>query len=244
MGRILLLLCLALALGPGPVLASPAQAPKAGPQGSRIDAAALRGILDAFLEQKRPFLPQARIGFKSLTAPEPFVLPPGRMTTEVIPADPDLLHSRRFTVIFRVNGEVARNLVLRAELEAIAPVAVAAGDLQRGMLLTERDLNLAEVDLVEVRQPCFDLRELVGKKLKRSVRLGEPLERSSVEFPPLVQRGEVVTLIARRGAVTVTARGEARQDGGQGETIRVRNLDSRRDLSGRVAGAGLIEMEF
>ena len=86
--------------------------------------------------------------------------------------------------------------------------------------------------------------ELVGKKLKRSLRQGTPVDRGTVDFPPMVARGELVTIILRHGSMELSARGEARQDGQAGETIRVRNIGSERDILGRVVAPGVIEVEY
>jgi flagella basal body P-ring formation protein FlgA len=212
--------------------------------GTLVDQPVIEQILDDYLQANQGLLPQARISFNALRFPPPFFLPLGQLTTEVLPSDPQILDSRRFTVIFRIDGETVENLSLRGALEALAPVVVAATDLSRGTVLSDQDLNLVEVDLVGLRNPCFEPAELVGKKLKRSLRQGLPLDRGAVEFPPMVARGEVVNMVLRRGAMELTARGEARQDGQLGETIRVRNVGSQREILGRITAPGVIEVEY
>jgi flagella basal body P-ring formation protein FlgA len=211
--------------------------------GQVIDRPAMERILEDYLQANRGVLPPARISFKNLQFPPTFVLPRGRLSTEVIPSEPQILGSRRFSMVFRINGETVRNLSLRGELEAIAPVVVAAADLNRNVVLTERDLNLVEMDLAGVRNPCFKLEEIVGKKLKRPLRQGTPLDVGSVEFPPTIKRGELVTIILRRGAIQLTAQGQALQDGLQGEAIRVRNSNSQRDILGKVVEPGVVRVE-
>ncbi|MEJ2200679.1 MAG: flagellar basal body P-ring formation chaperone FlgA, partial [Desulfuromonadaceae bacterium] len=185
--------------------------------GLLIDQTTLENILNEYLDSKRDFLPQARITFQAQRFPQPFFLPQGKLTPEVIPSDPQILHSRRFSIIFRIDDQVVENLSINGKLEAIAPVLVVATDLERGSLLSSQDLNLAELDIVRLRNPCFDADEVVGKKLKRSLRQGTPLDRGNVEFPPMVTRGELVTITLRHGPLALNARGEARQSGKEGE---------------------------
>jgi len=220
-----------------------------GPPGERaapavVDAEAIRQYLDDFIRSRRDVLPQADIRFKKLELPAPFNLPPGKLEVEVIPADPQIVASRRFTMIFRVDGRVEKNLAIRAELEAIARVVVAAGDLGRGAILSARDLNVVEADLVGLRNPCFDPEELVGKKLRQTVRLGAPIDRTQVDFPPLIRRGQAVTIHLLQGRLLLTAIGEAQQDGREGETIRVRNNSSRKEVLCRVTSTGQVQVEF
>ncbi len=223
---------------------APETAPRPGGVPTVVSPEAVRRYLEDYIQDRKNMLPQAEIRFKRLETPEAFSLPPGTLAVEVIPADPQIVGSRRFTLIFRVDGHVEKNLALRAELEALAPVVVAAGDLGRGAVLGERDLNVVEVDLLGVRNPCFDPAELVGKKLKQAVRLGAPIDRSQVDFPPLVRRGEAVTIQLLQGRLMLTAAGEAQQDGRAGDTIRVRNNSSRKDVLCRVTGTGQVQVEI
>lgn len=204
----------------------------------------VRACLEDYLLSKKAFLPQARIGFRSLELPGPFQVPAGKLSCEVHPSDPQILGSRRFNLIFRVDGLVVKNTALRAELEAIAPVVIAAGDLPRGTILAQSDLNLAEMDLAGLRNPCADPAELIGKKLKRSVRLGDPIDRQAVEFPAAISRGDMVILTARKGTLVLSATGVAREDGNAGATIVVRNNASQKDVRARVVGPGAVEVEF
>ena len=54
----------------------------------------------------------------------------------------------------------------------------------------------------------------------------------------------MIKLTARVGSLRVTAKGEAQQDGRAGEKIRVRNVDSRKEIVGRVVERGLVEVEY
>jgi flagella basal body P-ring formation protein FlgA len=209
-----------------------------------VKPAQLRRFLQDYIEQHRSEMPPAKIRFKELHLPEPFAVPAGELTCEITPSDPQILPSRRFNLILRVDGRVVGNLAVRGTLEVLAEVAVAAGDLRRGAVIDAQDIRIAELDLNNLRSPCFDMDELVGKRLKRGLRAGEAFERASVVFPPLVKRGEPVTITASKGALTVTARGLAQQDGQEGDMIRVRNISSNKDILCRITGSESVAVEF
>lgn len=218
--------------------------PAAEPAMVQVTPEQVRSFLEDYLLSKQAFLPQARVGFRILELPEAFQVPAGQLSCDIHPSDPKILGSRRFTLIFRVDGQVVKNTAVRGELEAIAPVVIAAGELRRGTILAQSDLNVAELDLAGIRNPCSDPAELIGKKLKRSVRLGDPIDRQMVEFPPVIKRGELVTLTARKGALVLSATGVAREDGNAGETITVRNNASQKDVQARVVSPGAVDVEF
>lgn len=209
-----------------------------------VKPARLRQFLEDYIEQHRAELPPAKISFRELHLPKPFNVPAGELTCEITPSDPQILTSRRFNLILRVDGRVVENLAVRGTLEALAEVAVAADDLRRGVVIDAQDIRIAELDLNSLRSPCFDMDELVGKRLKRGLRAGEAFERASVVFPPLIKRGEPVTITASKGALTVTARGMAQQDGQEGDMIRVRNISSNKDILCRITGSESVAVEF
>ena len=76
------------------------------------------------------------------------------------------------------------------------------------------------------------------------MRPGEPIRRAWLKVPPLVKRGDRVRMVARRGRVELSAAGEALGDGRRGQVVRVRNLASRKVVSGIVHAANLVVMEF
>ena len=64
------------------------------------------------------------------------------------------------------------------------------------------------------------------------------------EGVPVVERGDRVLLVLEDGPLRIQATGRAQESGVVGEWIRVRNLDSKRELSGRVDREGRIHVAF
>ena len=236
-------LLLTVAAG-SPVLALELPVKTDGVTGARVDQTRVRGLLEAFLAARTDVLPAALIRIKSLGTVRPFTLPAGEVTCEVVPADPAIIGSRSFSLIFRVDGRVRGNLALRTRLEAFAPVAVAAIDLPRGAVVAPGDLRLVERDLGVLREPFLEAESLVGKRVRRALRAGEVLHKGLIETPPVVRRGDLVTMKLRSGGLLLTAQGRARDNGVAGETIRVRNSASNKEVLCRVAGPGLVDVEI
>ena len=204
----------------------------------------IREILDNYLSRNKNYLPPADNRFKELHLDHPFDLPVGVLETEVIPADPSILSSHRFTVIFRIDSKVEKNIAIRAELEALAPVAVAAANLRRGTVIHDSDISFAQLDIINLRNPCLDPAELIGKRIKRSIRQGYPFDRLAVELPPIIRRGELVTIFVRKGPLLVTAKGIARHDAIQGAMVKVLNKNSKKEILCRADGPGLVQVEL
>ncbi len=234
-----LLLIIALLLLPGWVWAQAA----AG-QEQMISRDEMTQVLDNFLADESDRLPGVELRFASLDLPEPFSVPAGPLDFQIIPAKPEVIGSQRLTLMIRVDGQIVSNRTLHVKIEALADILVAASNLRRGETLSEASVVFQREDISKLKQPLFFTDEIIGKRLKRSVRLGEPLLRQQVEFPPLINRGDRVVIRAQRGGLVLTAAGEAREDGQEGETIRVMNISSRKEVLCRVVAPGRVTVEF
>lgn len=214
--------------------------------GITIGSKQIKKIIDDFLTAKRSFLPkEATVSFKPYSLPLPFVIPKGTLATEVIPADPQIIGSRSLTLIFRIDGRVVKNIAIQGELSAMAPVVIAAVDLPRGAILGSSDLQMAPFDLSKMRgTPCLNLQDLIGKRLKQPMRMGVPIDRGGLDIPPLVRRGDLITIEARKSGFVVTATGISRMNGSLDEVIRVQNTASHREIYCKVTGPDRAEVEF
>ena len=142
------------------------------------------------------------------------------------------------------DGDVLRKIHLAARTRVFARAAVAARDIARGDSLGPGDVTMKRVEVGGIRGWYKDAEPLAGARMTCAVKEGAVLRGLAVRPAPLVKRGDKVILKAAVGSVEVTAQGEARTDGGKGESIRVFNevtkttifctvLDARTVLVGR-----------
>jgi flagella basal body P-ring formation protein FlgA len=89
-----------------------------------------------------------------------------------------------------------------------------------------------------------DLRDVVGKVLKKDVAPGTVLTTLIIDSPQVIHRGEMITIVGENTQLLVKAKGKAEEPGKVGERIRVKNLSSDREVVGRVAGNGTVIVEF
>lgn len=221
-----------------------AQAQPDAATGQLISQQEMEQVLNDYLTDESARLPQVELRFTSVTLPKPFRVPQGQIEHQVIPAKPGVIGSRRVTLLTRVDGKIASNLSIRIELEALAEILVAANNLRRGKVIGPQDISRQQQDISKLKQPLFAEDEILGKRLKRSLRLGQPLLRKQVEFPPLIKRGDRVVIQAQGFGLRLSAAGEAKQNGLLDETIRVMNTGSRKEVLCRVLAPGLVMVEF
>ncbi len=175
-----------------------------------------------------------RLRLQACDAPLEGFLPPGR--------DP----LRTTTVGVRCPGGAPWSLYIPVTVEIHSEVVVAARPLRRGTRVHADDLRLATREVSRNRHAWFTrVEEVLGLEVRRAVREGDILTVQAVVEPLLVRRGgEVIIEAGGNGGVHITGRGEALQDGREGDRIRVRNLDSGREIQGRVIAPNRIEVVF
>jgi flagellar basal body P-ring formation protein FlgA len=114
-------------------------------------------------------------------------------------------------------------------------VLVARAALQRGQLLSETDFAHERRDVLAQREPLSELpADAAAYQLAESVPLGAPLTARAVRLRPVLVRGQTAQAIVREGAMTIALKVEVLEEGAPGQLVRVRNLQSRRELRGKV----------
>jgi flagella basal body P-ring formation protein FlgA len=97
------------------------------------------------------------------------------------------------------------------------------------------------IDVTEVPEALLtDPAQLTRARSRLDLMPDRFVPLSRVETIPDVISGATVTIIAAGGALEIEARGVALQNGLVGETIQVRNADSKKILSGRVTAPGVV----
>lgn len=211
-------------------------------QGITVGPERIQKIIAQFIKKNENNLPEAEIRFVPDSLPLPFTLPTGDLTYEVTPSNPNILGSSRFSLIFRVDNQVVKNMSVRGKIEALARVVVCVGSMKRGDILRPQHLTTAVMDISEIDNPGFELENFIGKKLQRSLRSGSPVLLSMIEALPIVHRGERVKIVINSGLLHLTATGLANSDGILNEMIQVKNTNSNKIVYARVAAPGLVEV--
>lgn len=147
------------------------------------------------------------------------------------------------TVGVRCPGSSPWSLYIPVRVQIFADIVVAARALARGVPLTASDITLSRQDLATIPGSALtDTTQVVGKRLRYPVATGAALNAGLLDLPPLVKRGQTVTILSAGQGLEVRTAGEALTDGTSGETIRVRNLLTRKIIQATVQDVGLVRV--
>ena len=112
---------------------------------------------------------------------------------------------------------------------------VARAALKRGDLLAHANLLRERRDLLLLRETPAELDPQDSTlELAEPIPAGAPLLARALKVRPVVHRGQSIAALVQDGALLITLKVEAMEDGAPGQLIRVRNPLSRRDLRGKV----------
>lgn len=162
----------------------------------------------AFLEH-----PQQRVEL------EPLHLGPGRL-------------SLRFVVI-ELDDRPVRRFTGTAFLDLWKTVPCAMQPLNRGDRVDVGKVTWVRKNMAYLRAPAWDGRGGPWQ-LQRPVGSGQVIFQDDVAPNPAVQRGSVLTLLYETAALRLAVQAEALSDGMPGETIQVRNLQSKKQVYATV----------
>jgi len=86
--------------------------------------------------------------------------------------------------------------------------------------------------------------ELVGMRLTRPLHTDDVVFSNTVRRPPLIKRGDRVTMIVGNGSFSVRTTGKAMKAAGLGERVLVQNMRSKKRVEGIVVDAHTVRIQI
>jgi flagella basal body P-ring formation protein FlgA len=134
---------------------------------------------------------------------------------------------------------------VNANIDLYTVVLTVRDELHRGHQISPKDLIPLQIAESKVpRDAVYRAAFVAGAEVRRRIRPGQPIRQAWFKIPPVVKRGQRVRLVALRGAIRISTMGEALNNAVKGGFVRVRNVDSRKIVTGRATQSGTVEMEF
>ncbi len=173
-------------------------------------------------------------------------LPEGKIGVELVrQTDARLLGYVSLTAIVRVDGKIERRVVLSGWVDRFENVVCTSRSLRRSTVITEDDVNTKRRNISKLPVNVLtNVEDVLGKRLKQALKSDTVLLANMVENPPLIKRGDRVTIVAESPALQVTALGVAQTKGGLGDQIRVKNCMNQKEVIARIVNASTARVEF
>ena len=178
----------------------------------------------------------------AMPMPPSIELPPGEVLFHARPVAAGRASPRmQVWVDIDVAGSFVRSVSMVYDVHAFRRAWVASHDSAPGLDLSAATLVAREVDVAAYASDL--LRDVPSNaRLRRTLIAGDVLTAGHVEVRPQVVRGSYVTVRSRVGRVAIDARGEALQDGKDGQDVWVRVTASTGPVRARVVADSVVEL--
>jgi flagella basal body P-ring formation protein FlgA len=114
-------------------------------------------------------------------------------------------------------------------------IPLAHSALARGQCLRDADVTLERRDVLVQRDAYLNFPTADSSlELTENVPAGLPVLNRSVKARPLIKRGRLVEAVYQDGGLSISLKVESLEDGSLGQTVRVRNPKTKRELFGKV----------
>ena len=136
-----------------------------------------------------------------------------------------------------------RVLDLTGTIDMSVDMPHLAASLPAGTILLPEHLTMRAVPAGQANAYHYaGIDQLVGMALNRQSREGMMLRPSDVSPPVAVAKSELVTIVYRRGPMTLTVKGQAITSASRGSSLQVLNLMSKRVISATAVAPGTVEV--
>ena len=162
----------------------------------------------------------------------------------------DLLYDSRYkrftaTVEVPANSPSATRIRVTGRVFQTVEVPVLAHQINRGEVITAHDLTWTKMreDMIR-RDVATDPGQIIGMTPRQTVRSGQMVSTSDLQRPIAVARGAMVTMVLKNGAMSLSAQGNAVEQGSIGDVIRVTNSHSNLTVEAKVEGPNMVSVSF
>lgn len=205
---------------------------------------------DVIFEAVRQFVLNAQawpgtVSVEPIRLPTPEIVPVGQLELRVKPGPRAIGRGRHYVPVeILIDGQAYRVVTVPVLIRMIAKVPVSSRAIARNELLDpsntaweEREVTLLPDDIV--------IGELASTWMASApIPQGVVLRRQWLSEPPVIKSGNEVEVVVTSGAVRVTDKGIAIQDGQIGDKIKVRLQRGSQEIRATVKGPGMTEISI
>lgn len=170
-------------------------------------------------------------------APSALVLPFGsKQTLEITAFNFDPTNDTFNAVIVSPSASnPIKRVSTSGRIERLIPVPVLTNSLRRGDVIGAMDIDYIDLPQNRIANgTVLEADDLVNMTPRRVLSSGKPVNVNELEHPKMVDRGDAVTLIFANGPMVLSVVGKSLQAGAIGDTVRVSNSSSNKNLQGVV----------
>lgn len=149
--------------------------------------------------------------------------------------------SNRFQAKIAALGESSKPVTISGRVEPMVLVPTMIRHAMPGQVISASDIEWLRVPTRAVNMSTITREEdLVGMSVRRTIPAKLAIRSTDLQPNWMIEKRELVTIYLKMGSLTLTARGQALQRGAKGDVIRVRNVQSKKVIEGKVISADTV----
>tara|TARA_A100001015_G_scaffold243849_1_gene279027 strand:- start:92 stop:805 length:714 start_codon:yes stop_codon:yes gene_type:complete len=138
-----------------------------------------------------------------------------------------------------LNTKIKKNKIFKKKKEKnktnrISKVLRLKRSLEKNTIIELGDIEVVQLSNSSQNSFFSHKKELVGRKLKKNLKMGQLLHPRHLYEKFEVSSGDVISIVSNIGNASVTVSGEAQGSGYLGDLIRVKNLRSGKTIKGYI----------
>lgn len=151
----------------------------------------------------------------------------------------------RLKAIVSVNGIEENSVQLYSWVDVFESVVCTSRDLKRKDVIKKDDVYLVRKNISHMPPDTIsELSKVVGLMIKHNAKADTCLKERMLEKSPIVERGDMVTIMAESDDLKVTVPGRVMEKGYLGELVRVKNAMSKKEVYARVINNLTVMVHF
>jgi flagellar basal body P-ring formation protein FlgA len=136
-------------------------------------------------------------------------------------------------------GTKQMNFPVSCFISVTTPVLVASNDIKRGTVLSSDNCRIEKKDITHFNyMPFIQINDIKNKTISRSIIAGTIIHEKIALPIPLINRDDVVKLVAIQGNIRACIMVKARESGGEGSHILVENEITHKLIKAKITKEG------
>lgn len=138
---------------------------------------------------------------------------------------------------FNKDGKTISTEQIRVKIKKFRQIPVTTRFIRSGETLSNADFTIRRFDVTNFNENDLVVNNsIVGKITRNGIPKDNPFKISDLSNDIIIKKGQIVTIVAQSGAISIKTLGTALQDGGAGDIIRVK-----RNGQGNIVLNGLVD---
>jgi len=168
----------------------------------------------------------------------------GSVEVVVVDCPVRLTASLLLQVRLQSGGQSLGNFSLMLKAQLFQEVWVARTPIERGSNFDPNQLDTRRVDVLQQRDTVAAGSTETDFTYATSVTAGRMLTWRDLTRRSLIRKGQIVEVSAIDGMLTITTKALAMENGAAGDTVRLRNIESKKDFSALVVAEARAQVRF